>query len=86
MEEARVSIVLVMKVIIIFSLVASLGKCAFRIQNPHLFTDFSIEMELQWYRIKRMFGRGKLWRIWRITSNSPNFTPQILMPHSQTFT
>ena len=39
-----------------------------------------------YYRIERMFGGGKLWRIWRITSNSPNFTPQILMPYSQTLT
>ena len=33
MEGARVSIVLAMKVILVFSLVASLGKYTFRIQN-----------------------------------------------------
>ena len=43
MEGTRVSIVLAMKVILIFSLVASLGKYAFRIQNPYLFIDCSKE-------------------------------------------
>ena len=32
-----------------FSLVASLGKYAFRIQNPYLFIDCSIETVLRWY-------------------------------------
>ena len=44
MEGARVSIVLAMKVILVFSLMASLGgKYAFRIQDPNLFIDCSIE-------------------------------------------
>ena len=43
MEGVRVSIVLATKVILIFSLVASLGKYVFRIQNPYLFIDSSIE-------------------------------------------
>ena len=40
---ARVFMILAMKVIFVLSLVASLGKCAFRIQNPYLFIDCSIE-------------------------------------------
>ena len=32
-----------MSPLLIFSLVASLGKYAFRIQNPYLFIDCSIE-------------------------------------------
>ena len=43
MKGAHVSIVLATKVILVFSLVASLGKYAFRIQNPYLFIDCSIE-------------------------------------------
>ena len=49
-------------------------------------SEFSVLYQYVNYRIERMFGGGKLWRIWRITSNSPNFTPQILMPYSQTLT
>ena len=41
-EGAHVSIVLAMKVILVFSLVALLGKYALRIQNPYLFIDGSI--------------------------------------------
>ena len=44
MERTHVSIVLATKVILVFSLVASLGKYAFRIQNPYLFIDCSIEI------------------------------------------
>ena len=40
MEGPRGSIVPAMKVILVFSLVASLGKYAFRIQNPHLLYNF----------------------------------------------
>ena len=43
MEGASVSIVLGMNVILVFSLVALLGKYAFKIQNPYLFIDCSIE-------------------------------------------
>ena len=43
MEGACVSIVLATKVIPVFSLVALLGKYAFRIQNSYLFIDCSIE-------------------------------------------
>ena len=35
--------ILATKVIFVLGLVASLGKCAFRIQNPYLFIDCSIE-------------------------------------------
>ena len=42
-EGAKVSTVLGTKVILICSLVASLGKYAFRIQNPSLFIDCKIE-------------------------------------------
>ena len=35
--------ILVTQVIFVLSFVASLGKCAFRIQNPYLFIDCSIE-------------------------------------------
>lgn len=34
------------------------------------------------YQIERMFGKGKLWEIWQITSNLPNSIPQIC--YSQT--
>ena len=37
MEGVRVSIVLATKVILVFSLMASLGKYAFSIQNPYLY-------------------------------------------------
>ena len=40
---ARVSIILATKVIFMYSLVALLAKYAFRIQNPYLFIDCSIE-------------------------------------------
>ena len=43
LEGACVSIVVVMKVILFFSLVALLDKYVFRIQNPYLFIDCSIE-------------------------------------------
>ena len=46
MEEASVSIVLGTNVILVFSLVVSLGKYAFKIQNPYIsiyFIDCSIE-------------------------------------------
>ena len=39
--------ILVTKVIFILGLVASLGKCAFRIQNPYLFIDCSIESGIE---------------------------------------
>ena len=42
-DGAHVSIILVMKVIVVISLVASLGKYAFRIQNSYLFIYCSIE-------------------------------------------
>ena len=34
--------------VLVFSHVASLGKYAFKIQNPYLFIDCSIEMVLGW--------------------------------------
>ena len=42
-EGAHVSIVLVTKVILIFSVMASLAKYTFRIQNPSLFIECNIE-------------------------------------------
>ena len=42
-EGASVSIALTTKVILVFSLVASLGKHAFRIKNLSLFIDCNIE-------------------------------------------
>jgi len=42
-DGAHVSIILATKVIVVISLVASLGKYVFRIQNPYLFIDCSIE-------------------------------------------
>ena len=42
MKEACVSIILATRVIFIFSLMASLGMHAFRIQNPYQFNDCSI--------------------------------------------
>ena len=42
-DGARVSIILVTKVIFMFSRVASLGRYTFRIQNPYLFIDCSLE-------------------------------------------
>ena len=44
------------KVIFVFSLVASLGKYAFRIQNPCLFIDCSIENG-----IAVVYWRGREW-------------------------
>ena len=46
---ACVFMILATKVIFVLSLVATLGKCAFRIQNPSLFIDCSIENVLRWY-------------------------------------
>ena len=43
MEGVHVSIVLAMKVILVFSLMATLGKYVFRIRYPYLFIDCSIE-------------------------------------------
>ena len=42
-EGAHVFIVLATKVLLIFSFVAALGKYVFKIQNPYLFIDCSIE-------------------------------------------
>ena len=59
MEGAHVSIVLATKVILIFSLVALLGKYAFRIQNQYLFIDCSIENSIvvvYWRSEKVTFG------------------------------
>ena len=50
MEGPRVSIVLAMKVILVFSLLASLGKYAFRIEYRIRIIDCSIENAgLRWY-------------------------------------
>ena len=52
--------ILVTKVIFVLSHVASLGKCAFRIQNQYLFIDYRIE---KWYW-------GGILEKWRIVTSA----------------
>ena len=55
-DGARVYYFQVMKVIFVFSLVASVGKYAFRKQNAYLFIDCSIENG-----IASVYWRGREW-------------------------
>ena len=56
---ARVSINLQTKVIFVFSLVASLGKQAFKIQNPYQFIDCSkaYVIEVPWWYAGEVEGK-----------------------------